>query len=300
MFNQFDDVLGVRKFDFMTGSQSDIPHAMDDFRRQASNDVARLDVDSRINANDELVAQVTVHNKVGHRFPSGVGFRRAFLEFLVIEAPADEGGEERVVWSSGRTNELGVLIDDEGNPLGSEFFSDDPDDADGDGYNQISQKHHEVIDSPNQVQIYETLLHSDKHRYTTSFIHGSDVIKDNRLLPRGWQAEGPGPALNGEFLKATHPGPVAKTDPRYTDGSGSDELTYRVALPADVDRSRLRVKATLYYQAIPPYFLQSLFETAPAGIATQRLHYICSNIDLRGTLIEDWKLAVTSTTDSPD
>jgi hypothetical protein len=294
MFNQFDDVLGVRKFDFMTGSQSDIPHAMDDFVRQANNDVAQLDVRSRIGDNNELVAQVTVQNKVGHRFPSGVGFRRAFLEFLVIEAPADENGEQRIVWSSGQTNQLGVLIDDAGNPLSSEFFSDDPNDADGDGYNQVSQQHHEVIDSPTQVQIYETLLHSDKHRYTTSFIHGSEVIKDNRLLPRGWQAAGPGPALNGEFLKATHPGPIAKTDSRYTDGSGSDEVTYRVALPSDVDRARLSVKVTLYYQAIPPYFLQSLFETAPEGTATRRLHYICSNIDLRGTPIEDWKLAITS------
>ncbi|MGI9427077.1 MAG: hypothetical protein ACR2NM_00350, partial [Bythopirellula sp.] len=300
MFNQFDDVLGVRKFDFMTGSQSDIPHAMDDFMRQAKNDVATLVVDSSFNDKNELIAQVTVQNKVGHRFPSWVGFRWAFFELLVIEAPADDNAQQRIVWSSGRTNELGVLIDDAGNPLASEFFSDDPNDADGDGYNQISQKHYEVIDSPNQVQIYETLLHSDKHRYTTSFIHGSKIIKDNRLLPRGWQVDGPGPALNGEFLKATHPGPAAKTDPRYTDGSGSDDVTYQVALPADVDRSRLSVKATLYYQAIPPYFLQSLFETAPAGLATRRLHYICSNIDLRGTPIEDWKLAVTSTTDSPE
>ena len=299
MFNQFDDVLGVRKFDFMTGSQSDIPHAVDDFVRQAAHDTAALDVESSVNDANELVAKVTVRNKVGHRFPSGVGFRRAFLEFLVIEAPTDEDAEERIVWASGRTNELGVLTDDQGNPLASEFFTDDPNDADGDGYHQVSQKHHEVIDSPDQVQIYETLLHSDKHRYTTSFIHGSEVIKDNRLLPRGWNAEGPGPALNGEFLKATHPGPLAKTDPRYTDGSGSDEVTYRVTLPSDVDRSRLKVKATLYYQAIPPYFLQSLFETAPEGPATRRLHYICSHIDLRGTPIEDWKLAITSASDRP-
>ncbi len=293
MFNQFDDILGVRKYDFMTGSKEDIPHAIADFMRQANNEVATLDVQSTFNDNDELITTVTVKNLVGHRFPSGVGFRRAFLEFLVVEQPTESDAEERIVWSSGRTNELGVLVDAEGEPLDSEFFADA---SEGNVENlQASQPHHEVIDSPSQVQIYETLLHSDKHRYTTSFIHGSKVMKDNRLLPRGWKAEGPGPGLRGEFLKATHPGPVAKLDPRYTDGSGSDEVTYRVTLPAGVDRNRLKVKATLYYQAIPPYFLQSLFETAPQGEATRRLHYICSNIDLSGTPIEDWKLKVTST-----
>lgn len=285
MFNQFDDILGVRKFDFMTGSQQDIEHARQDFLRQARDEVAELSVDASLQ-DGQLVSKVLVENKVGHRFPSGVGFRRAFLEFLVIEETAD--GEENIVWSSGRTNELGVLIDGDGQPLFSEFFSKD---ASGE---PACQNHHEVIDSPEQVQIYETLLHSTKHRYTTSFIHGSEIAKDNRLLPRGWKAEGPGPALKGEFLKATHPGPFAKNDARYQDGSGSDEVEYRVKLPAGVDTGKLRVQATLFYQAIPPYFLQSLFETAPDGPATQRLHYICSNIDLRGTPIEDWKLPVTS------
>ena len=71
-------------------------------------------------------------------------------------------------------------------------------------------------------------------------------------------------------------------------------MTYRVELPAGVDPERLAVRATLYYQAMPPYYLRNLFETAPDGPATQRLHYICSNIDLRGTPIEDWKLPVVS------
>ncbi|QEG36545.1 cytochrome P460 family protein [Bythopirellula goksoeyrii] len=286
MFNQFDDVLGVRKYDFMTGSTEDIPHAIADFVHQARNDVATLTVEASLEGK-ELVATVDVQNKVGHRFPSGVGFRRAFIELLVVEKPGST--KEQIVWSSGRTNELGVLVDAEGKPLSSEFFAEHPTEN-----TQICQHHHEVITSPEQVQIYETLLHSGKHKYTTSFIHGSDVIKDNRLLPRGWKAEGPGPALRGEFLKATHPGPMAKKDPRYTDGSGSDEVVYRIKLPADINRKQLEVRAKLYYQAIPPYFLQSLFETAPNGPATQRLHYICSNIDLSGTPIENWKLEVTS------
>ncbi|HMO86836.1 MAG TPA: hypothetical protein PKC18_18145, partial [Lacipirellulaceae bacterium] len=288
MFRQFDDVLGVRKHDFMTGSQLDLQHAIDDFVRQARTATATIAVEARLVSDDQLEASVEIHNLAGHRFPSGVGFRRAFIELLVIEQAAGEA-PERIVWSSGRTNELGVLVDDAGEPLPCEFFNAEPGSD-----KQAFQHHHEVITSPAQVQIYETLLWSAKHRFTTSFIHGSEMVKDNRLLPRGWKKEGPGGGLQGEFLAATWPCPTSLKDPRYTDGSGSDEVLYRIALPAGVDPGRLAVRATLHYQAMPPYFLQSLFETAPHGPATQRLHYICSNIDLRGTPIEGWKLPVVS------
>lgn len=295
MFNQFDDVLGVRKYDFMTGSQDDIKHAVDDFVRQARHETADIEVAAEIDDGRNLSAVVEVRNKTGHRFPTGVGFRRAFIELLVVERSVSKDKPERLVWSSGRTNELGVLVNHQGEPLPSEFFPDHPD-----KHIQRCQHHYETIQSDTQVQIYETLLHSTTHRYTTSFIHGSDVVKDNRLLPRGWKAEGPGGGLEGEFLEATHPGPESRRDPRYLDGSGADEVTYRVQLPEDVDPERIEVRATLYYQAIPPYFLQSLFETAPDGPATQRLHYIASNIDLKGTPIENWKLKINEAIARPE
>jgi hypothetical protein len=45
---------------------------------------------------------------------------------------------------------------------------------------------------------------------------------------------------------------------------------------------------------MPPYFLHTLFKNAPEGEATKRLHFMLSNMDLKGTAIEDWKLYVTS------
>jgi hypothetical protein len=289
MFNQFDDVLGVRKFDFMTGSKQDIPHAVDDFLRQAREETATINVTAHIGEAGELTATVEVHNKAGHRFPSGVGFRRAFLELLVLEKPEDGAGEEKLVWSSGRTNELGVIIDGEEKPLTTEFPGESPD-----GKDQAFQPHHEVITSPREVQIYEMLLRDAKGRFTTSFLRGSEIVKDNRLLPRGWKETGPGAALKGEWLRATLPDSTTLKDERHASGSGSDLVSYRIDLPEGTDPKRLIVKATLYYQATPPYFLRNLFETAPEGPATQRLHYICSNIDLRGTPIEGWKLPVVS------
>jgi phosphoenolpyruvate carboxylase len=64
-------------------------------------------------------------------------------------------------------------------------------------------------------------------------------------------------------------------DPRYKDGSGSDEITYKVPLAA-IPRAA-KVAATLYYQAIPPSYLQDRFTTAD-GYETQRLYYLASHL----------------------
>ena len=261
IFNQFDDVLGVRKHDFMTGSKIDVQNAIENFKHIARRDTADISVTSKVDG-QSLTATVDILNKAGHRFPSGVGFRRAFLEFLVIE---NEGTpDERTVWSSGRTNELGLLLGADGNPLPTETFERN---AKGE---QQYQPHHEVITSPDQVQVYETLLWNRKGEFTTSFIHGCDTVKDNRFLPRGWSHDGPDPTqLTGNFLHATHPGPKASKDPRYHDGSGTDSIRYELKLPSDVDLRKLSVKATLYYQAMPPYFLKAIFENSPNGEALQ-------------------------------
>ena len=290
LFRQHDEVLGVRKNDFMTGSTLDIDHAIKNYQRQATEDVVDLELSTSLESN-KLSATVNIKNKAGHRFPSGVGFRRAFLELLVVDKQDD--GEEKIVWSSGRTDENGIILGADGKHLATEFFT--PDEETG---VQPHQPHHQVINSQDQVQIYETLLHTHKKVFTTSFIHGCDTIKENRLLPRGWKAEGPDPALTGAYLKATHPGEKAKEDPRYTDGSGSDEIVYEIELPADLDTKNLSVKVSMYYQAFPPYFLKNLFDNAPNGKATQRLHYMISNANVKGTAIEDWKFLIRSAEES--
>ena len=282
MFNQFDEELGVQKVDYMTGTEQ-IPHAKDNFLLTATEKTAEINVDLKVSGDRQVDASVFVKSKVGHRFPSGVGFRRAFLEVVAM----DESG--KVVWGSGQTNGLGILVDGAGKPLKTEFLE-----ADESGVQQY-QKHHQVIDRQDQAQIYETLLHNRSGKFTTSFIHGCETIKDNRLLPWGWSETGPDPSrFKGEFLKATLPRGQAADDPEYRDGSGTDRTLYRITLPKGIDTSTITVRATLYYQSIPPYFLRTIFKTAPESKAAQRLHYICSNLDLVDTPMEDWKLKVVS------
>ena len=299
LFRQFDDVLGVRTTDFMTGSQRDLPDAIAGMEATARRETATLAVDAGVETRGGeqlLTADVRVTNETGHRFPTGVGFRRAFLTLQVVHPGGHplvtDHTRDEVLWSSGRANELGVLVDEGGEPLPSEFFTIDP--ATG---LAARQPHHAVITSSDQVQIYESLLCDNDGTFTTSFVHGCVTKKDNRLLPRGWTKKGPHPSLDGRYLRATHPGEDAAKDPRYADGSGSDEVRYEIPLsalnlPPGVDAGDLEVRVTLNYQAIPPYFLRNLFTTAPDTPEVKRLHSLLGHVDLKDTAAEGWKLEV--------
>src|SRR5688500_2215752 len=96
-------ILGVRQNDYMSGLD-DLSTAIDAFVEQAQNSTAEVSVSPATISNQKLIADVKVTNKTGHRLPSGVGFRRAFLEFRVKDNDTD-----KTVWCSGCTNELGVI-----------------------------------------------------------------------------------------------------------------------------------------------------------------------------------------------
>src|SRR2546421_12431914 len=81
----------MRKVDFMTGSKLDADNAIAAIARTARTDVADLEVTATPEGPNRLTAKVLVKNKVGHRFPSGVGFRRAFVELAGV--PPGGGGE---------------------------------------------------------------------------------------------------------------------------------------------------------------------------------------------------------------
>ena len=291
MFSQFNDVLGVRMGDFETGTNG-LPFAIENFvinarRNTADIEITRWEVDGQT-----LEADVRVVNKTGHRLPSGVGFRRLWIEFLVLD---DSRGQERVVWGSGRTNGVGVLVDDEGQVLPTEFF--DEIEIDGKMVEQF-QPHHTVITEQDQVQIYEELASNAKGKLTTSFIHRAHHVKENRLLPQGWTKDGPSKEIPAAFIHATHPGYEAAKDPAYGDGSGSDTVTYRVTIPDCFDCKKVKIRATLYSQAWAPYYLRDRFKDipdGPDGEARRRLYYLTSHLKTDGTPIEDWKFEVVTT-----
>lgn len=286
----YNEVLGVRQNDYMLTLNVGLPNAIDAFVEQAQNSTASVEVMPVSSDNGKLVANVKVTNKTGHRFPSGVGFRRAFLEFQVID-----NGTGQTLWASGRTNELGIIVDETGKPLPSEFF-DLYQDETGKS-RQAYQPHYydkpgRSITRQDQVQIFEELILDADGNFTTSFIRRNTPVKDNRLLPLGWTEKGPDPSLSGEFLEATHPVGTGD-DGHYKDGSGTSTVTYEVPL-SGIDPSTVRLVATVYYQSIPPYYLKMRFDQAPDYPATKRLYYLTSNLKTAGTPIENWKLKIVS------
>jgi len=296
MFRQFDHILGSRKTDYMTGASSGLPNAIENAQKFATEKTATVEVQKVSYEGDELVVDVKVTNLTGHRFPSGVGFRRAFLEFNVLDA------QKNVMWASGRTNTLGIIVDDKGEALPSEFLTVlNPDVCaqDSTQCQQAFEPHHQVITSENQVQIYQELVKNPEGLITSSFVALSDTIKDNRLLPLGWTPTGP-PGFNSDpvwgerVVDAVTPKGNVQDDQQFFDGSGSDVIQYRIKLPQTVAEGGT-VSAVLYYQSIPPYYLQQRFTTS-SGPSAQRLHYLTSHLNLEGTAIENWKLAVSGDT----
>jgi len=313
-----NSILGVRQNDYMSGFD-DLSTAIDAFVQQAQNSTAEVSVSPVTVSNQKLITDVKVTNKTGHRLPSGVGFRRAFLEFRVID---DDTG--KTVWCSGCTNELGVIMQGSSSErLPSELFDvykDGSKPADH-GYPagcnnkyipgtnpQHYQPHYfwdpqkntgSAITRPDQVQIYEELNLNIQCQMTTSFLRRDYQLKDNRLLPFGWTSTGPlkadkTPFIPTDYLHETYPVSVGG-DPAYADGSGTNVVRYEIPLSTLAARN-LSVTATLYYQSIPPYFLNDRFTQAPTAPATQRLYYLTSNLQTKGTPIEDWKFQIASAT----
>jgi hypothetical protein len=81
-------------------------------------------------------------------------------------------------------------------------------------------------------------------------------------------------------------------DPDY-DRGGGDSLRYEVDL-AGLGGEPVYLRATLYYQATPPFYLQDRFCTSKSP-DTERLYFLAGNLNLDQSPAQSWKLAVTGT-----
>jgi hypothetical protein len=299
MFQQFPVILGYRQIDVMTGTFS-VPGLItgkDSIVGMARNETAEISVESlEITPGGELRAGVLVTNLAGHYLPTGVGFRRVFIEFLVRDA------EGNVLWASGRTNGLGVLLKGTTDEiLPSEEQLRNPDSF---------QPHYQTITKDDQVQIYEEVVEDSEGNVTTSFLRRVNEVKDNRIRPKGADPQFfDNPALSPyeQALAVLHG--EERFDPHYTEQAltGSDAIEYLISLDDETLGRVHDVRVTLYYQAIPPAYLQERFWDASAGPAEddeiRRLYYITSHLNAHDAtdgegmqVLEDWKLFLTSAT----
>jgi hypothetical protein len=308
MAAQFPDLLGIRLSDPMLGKKGidSVPAAEAAMIDQALNRTATVSIGDIKTDADSLTVRVTVDNQVGHKFPSGVGFRRAFLEFDVLDAAGN------VLWASGRTDGSGVIVDDKGAPVAGEMWWKQDCSARIAPEARLHQPHYQQIEAQNQVQIYQELVAAPPASgaphcapdaapagpLTTSFLSICGKVKDNRLLPHGFlpldARQQVAVALGAKADLAEDTSPVGVgDDPDYRTGGG-DTLTYRVPLATLADKGKpAAVRATLYYQPTPPFYLQDRYCTGK-GIDTERLRYIADRLKLSGSPAESWKFKVVT------
>mgnify|MGYP001801029030 CR=1 FL=1 len=123
MLSQFDEEMGMGPKDPMTYATTGAQLSLDTMALQARNETADVKIESLAAIDGKLEAVVSVDNKTGHRLPSGVGFRRAFLEVAVTDADGKQ------IWCSGCTNGAGVIIGPDKQPLDTEFLDYVPEGA---------------------------------------------------------------------------------------------------------------------------------------------------------------------------
>lgn len=176
---------------------------------------ASVEVVSVDTSGNEAVIKVRVRNRAGHKLPTAYPSRRVWLNLAVTDISGN------VLFESGKLNPDGSIA---GNDSDTDSLAFEP--------------HYAEIDSPEQVQIYEPVIVDYRNEVTTSLLSGASYVKDNRLLPDG-------------FDKSSADAGVAVRGGALNDGdfaAGGDEILYRVKLGADADK--VIVSARLYYQTI--------------------------------------------------
>ena len=209
MLNRFRDALDVAAL------PQEMTAAADQTIRFLGSQAARIRIDDVQLDGGRLRADVVVDNLGGHKLPTAYPSRRAWLHVVV----RDGGG--RVVFESGALN-----------PDGSVQGNDNDADA------STFEPHYNEIRSADQVQIYESVLGDANGAVTTGLLTGVRYLKDNRLLPRGFDKR------TAEADVAVHGS--ALDDPDFT--GGSDRVRYSAALAGA--QGPFVVEAELLYQPI--------------------------------------------------
>jgi hypothetical protein len=184
---------------------------------------AAISIDSIDLRADRLEAVVKVQDLGGHKFPTAYPARRVWVHVTVRDR------DNRVIFESGALEPSG-------------FVRGNDNDADATRY----EPHHRAITSPDEVQIYEAIMVDSSGALTTGLLNAVRYVKDNRLLPRGFDkgTADPDVAVHGD----------AAEDPDFSDQG--DLVHYLVATGGA--QGPFRVEAELWYQLISYRWAQNL------------------------------------------
>ncbi|MBK7965637.1 MAG: hypothetical protein IPK10_10370 [Bacteroidetes bacterium] len=195
--------------------------------------------------NDTAYFSIQLKNKAGHKFPSGYPSRRAVVQFVALKANGD------TLFSSGLFDN-----DYEVKNISTPF-----------------EAHHDFIHSSTQAQIYEMVMGDVNGNKTTVLERAFAPLKDNRIPPRGFttlHSAYDTCAIVGDALNDLDFNKTAGLE-----GKGHDIIHYH--LPLGGYSGNLSVEVKVFYQTLPPAFLDEMKTFSSAEIDTFLSMYANAN-----------------------
>ncbi|MBA2589682.1 MAG: hypothetical protein H0U98_13785 [Alphaproteobacteria bacterium] len=176
---------------------------------------AAVQLTNTVQRDGRLEFDVNVVNRTGHKLPTAYPARRAWLHVTVRDANG------AAVFESGAVRPDGSIVGNDNDSDPAKF-----------------EPHHSRITQADQVEIYESIMGDYAGRVTTGLLFGTHYLKDNRILPKGFDKE----TADAQVAVVGD----ARRDPRFT--GGSDSVTYSVPVPAG--RAPYNISAELLYESI--------------------------------------------------
>ena len=209
MLNKYRAELGVVALpeEFEAAATRTIEHLKS---QTAQVSIDRVDV-----ASDRVQADISVRNLSGHKFPTAYPSRRAWLHVSVKDR------SNRVVFESGALNPNGSIQGNDNDTDASRF-----------------EPHYAEITRTDEVQIYEDIMVGADNMPTTGLLTAVRFIKDNRLLPKGFDKK--------SVAQEIAPQGGASTDENF--GGGGDTIRYSMAVGGA--EGPFQVEAELWFQPI--------------------------------------------------
>ena len=162
IFEQFGEELGA------TASASQFGEAGRRTEVQLAEQTANVTIENVSLSGVHFRAEVVVEDLAGHKFPTGFPSRRTWLHITLKDASG------KVLFESGGYQPDGSITGNDNDADPSQF-----------------EPHYQAIVSPDQVQIYEAILRDSEGAVTTQLVRAAGYLKDNRLLPWGFEKGAP-------------------------------------------------------------------------------------------------------------
>lgn len=209
MLNRYRDELGVAA----SPSELEASALRTEVHLQSSS--ARVQVLRVDRIASQLVIDVHVENLAGHKLPTGYPSRRSWIHLIV----SDSNGH--IAFESGRLEATGRIAGNDNDDKAAAY-----------------EPHYDEITLSGQVQIYESVMADLQGQVTTGLLSATGFLKDNRLLPHGFDKSSAGEAIAVRG--------AAQSDANFV--GGSDAVRYVIDLSGV--SGPLVVRASLWYQPI--------------------------------------------------